>query len=136
MSEITTRLFAQIKKAYYAFERYKVDSTFALLFIEKPCELSKLGMMVRITDHLIPVDANHYFIIFTYTKEDNAYKASQNLILKLDSFFKNETSCIALDSFDINKSPDNVLRRLKQILSVTQQNSYTRIENETILDSY
>jgi len=136
MSEVMNRLYAQITKTYYAFKRYNVDATFALVYIEQPLKLDEFGKMVRITDQLIPIDTNHYFIIYTYTKEETAYKASQNLLLKLDHFLNNHTSCIALDSFDLNKSPDNVLRRLKQILSVTRQNSYSRIENETILDSY
>lgn len=134
MANILNRLNVQIKKTYYIYERYNVDATFALLHYEHPLDVDELADYVRISDDLIPLDEHHYFITFTFTNDSDAYKAAQNVIQSLDRHFNDHSSCIALDTFDTNKSANVVLCRLHQILAETRKNSYARIENETILD--
>ena len=85
---------------------------------------------------LLKIDDNHYFITFYHTPHNEAFKASQNLILYLDNFFQNRTSCIAIDTFDTNNSQAIVYKRLIQILEVTRKTPYSRIEDENILDGY
>lgn len=136
MAELRNRLRVQIEKAYYAYARYEVEATFALVYHEHSLAVDKLGSFVRISDHLIQLDDNHYFIIFAFTDEASAYKASQNLVHMLDHYFENRTSCIALDAFDTHKTPQAVIRRLKLILDQTRKSSYDRVENEHILDGY
>jgi hypothetical protein len=131
---IRKRLEIEIKKSYYTAKRYKVVSTFAFLYHEEPLTVNILGSYVRISDHLLKIDDNHYFINFTFTEQVNAFKASQNLLFYLDKHFNNRTSCIALDTFDINQSPKIVLNRLMQILKTTKKSSYSRIEDENILN--
>jgi len=131
---ITNRINVLIKKTYYHYERFQVDSTFALLYHENPLSVVDLAQYVRISDQLMQVDDNHYFIIFAFTSHDNAYKAAQNIIHKLDNHFNATTSCIALDTFNATKSPQSVVNRLKQILVETRKNLFVRIETEDILD--
>lgn len=131
---ISNRLNVLVKKTYYNYERFDIHATFALLYHEEPLSVVELANFVRISDHLIQLDNNHYFIIFAFTTQNNAYKASQNIIYILDNHFNNNNSCIALDAFDISKSPQSVLNRLKQILTETRKNPYIRIELEDILD--
>lgn len=131
---ILDRLDVLIKKFYYIYERYAVDATFALLYHEKPLSVVELSKYIRISDQLIPLDDNHYFIIFTFTAQKNAYKAAQNILQRLDSYFNDTATCIALDSFDTSKSSQIVLSRLKQILAETRKNSYIRVEMEDIID--
>ncbi|MCX6074721.1 MAG: hypothetical protein NTY39_10410 [Campylobacterales bacterium] len=107
---------------------------FALLYHEEPLSVVELAKYVRTSDHLIKLDDQHYFIIFTFTSQENSYKASQNILHKLDRHFNNYTTCIALDTFNTSKEPQNVLNRLKQILIETRKNSYIRVEMEDILD--
>lgn len=133
-SSIINRLNVLVKKTYYNFERFRVHATFALLYHEKPMEVVELSHYVRTSDHLIQLDDHHYFIIFAFTTQDNAYKASQNIIHKLDNFFMDNDSFIALDTFDPAKSSHSVLSRLQQILAETRKNPFVRIENEEILD--
>ena len=83
----------------------------------------------------MPLDDNHYFIIFSFTSQENAYKASQNILYSLDQYFNNQTSCITLDTFDTSKSPKAILTRLNQILAETRKTSYIRVETEEILDN-
>ncbi|MFH0710707.1 MAG: hypothetical protein V2A75_10920 [Pseudomonadota bacterium] len=128
------RVNVLVKKAYYTSERFQVNATFALLYHEQPLSVVELSQHVRISDQLIQLDDNHYFVIFSFTKQDNAYKASQNIMYRLDEYFKNHTSCIALDTFDSAKSPQSVLNRLRMILTETRKNPYIRIETEEILD--
>ena len=128
------RVNVLVKKAYYTSERFQVNATFALLYHEQPLSVVELSQHVRISDQLIQLDDNHYFVIFAFTKQDNAYKASQNIMYRLDEYFKNHTSCIALDTFDSAKSPQSVLNRLNMILTETRKNPYIRIETEEILD--
>ena len=123
-----------ISKTYYIHQRYGVHATFALLYHESPLEVSDLGSFIRLSDHIIPIDGQHDFIIFTFTTEENAYKASQNLLRKLDDHFGSADSCIALDTFDTNKTPHTVLNRLKQILAEARKHTFSRIENESALD--
>ena len=99
---ITNRINVLIKKTYYHHERFQVDSTFALLYHENPLSVVEFSQYVRISDHLIQVDDHHYFIIFAFTSQDNAYKAAQNIIHKLDNHFNATSSCIALDTFNAN----------------------------------
>lgn len=132
--DILSRVNVLVKKTYYAFERFKVNATFALLYHEKPLNVVELSKYIRVTDHIMPLDDNHYFIIFAFTTQENAYKASQNILLNLDQFLNTQTSCIALDTFDTSKSSSAVVMRLKQILAETRKSSYIRVETEDILD--
>lgn len=125
-----------VEKTYYIHQRYGVVATFALLYHDAPLEVDVLGSFIRISDHIIPIDANHDFIIFAFTSEPNAYKAAQNLLRKLDDHCSDHNCCIALDKFDTDKTAHHVLSRLKQILGETRKNSYSRIETESILDGF
>ncbi len=133
---ILNRMRVQIKKIYYTYERYKTAATFAMLYHEKEISVIELSKFVRISDHLLKIDDHHYFITFSHTPHNEAFKASQNLILCLDNFFQNRTSCIAIDTFGTNNSQAIVHNRLMQILKVTRKTPYSRIEDENILDSY
>lgn len=132
--DILDRVNVLVKKTYYTFDRFNVDATFALLYHETPLNVVELSQFIRITDQIIPLDDNHYFIIFAFTSQENAYKASQNILYNLDQLLNNQTSCIALDTFDTKKSSKAVLTRLHQILSETRKSSYIRVETEEILD--
>ena len=132
--KIKNRLQIEINKAYYSYKRYKIDSTFAILYHEEDLPVDKLGKIVRISDHLLKIDENHYFINFVHTNHNNSFKASQNLLHSLDLLFNNTTSCIAIDAFDITQSPTIVLNRLQQILNAIQKSSRTRIDDENILN--
>jgi len=131
---IKNRLKIEINKAYYSYKRYKVDSTFAILYHEQELPVDKLGKIVRLSDLLLKVDEHHYFINFVHTNHNNAFKAAQNLLLALDNYFNNNTSAIAIDTFDISQTPTLVINRLTQILKEIQKNPYTRIDDENILN--
>ena len=131
---IFKRLTIEIDRAYYTFTRYMAPSTFAFLYSEKELTPTELGDFVRISDKFLQIDKNHYFINFVFTEQDGAFKASQNLILNLDIFFKDSSSCIAIDTFDASKSPRIVINRLHQILKETKKNPYSRIEDEDVLN--
>lgn len=133
-SNILKRINVIIKKVYYTHERFQINTTFAMLYYEEPLNVVELAKYVRISDQLIQLDENHYFIVFEFTSHNNAYKASQNIINSLDIHFNNNACCIALDSFNPSISPQNVLNRLKMILTEIRKNTYIRIETEEILD--
>jgi len=130
----TNRLRAEVKKAYYVSERYDVMSTFALLYYEGDITFEVLGSFIRVSDNFLRIDANHFFIVYTYTEQQNAFKASQNLLVNLDKYFNNITSCVALDIFDTSLHYTAVFKRLTQILNETKKNPYSRIEDENILN--
>ena len=136
IGESMNRYDHMVAKTYYIYERYNVNATFALLYHEMPLDVETLGTFLRLSDHVINVDDHHYFIIFAFTTEENAYKAAQNVLRHLDRYFKDQSSCIALDNFDIAKSPAIVLGRLKQILAAVRKHSFARIENEAVLDGF
>ena len=129
---VINRLKIMIEKSYYINERYKLHSTFVLLYHEKPLEVKILGNLVRKSDHFLKIDENHYFINFIYISHEEAFKAAQNLIYALDTHFLNRTSAIAIDTFDPIKTPTAVYNRLHDILHEIKGNSYSRIEDETI----
>ncbi len=133
-NNISNRIRIEVNKAYYISKRYGALSTFALLSHEKELSREDLGNFLRMSDHFIKIDDYHYFINFSHTNQNDAFKASQNLILYLDKYFNNDSSCIAIDSFDISKTPNIVFKRLQQILKETKKHSYTRIEDENILN--
>ena len=128
------RLRIEVKKAYYVYERYNVISTFALLYHDGDITFEALGGFLRISDHFLRVDKNHCFIVFTHTEQNNAFKASQNLLVYLDKYFNNRASAVALDNFDTSLSCLTVLNRLTQILNETKKNPDSRIEDENILN--
>jgi hypothetical protein len=131
--DISNRINVLVKKTYYTYERFGVNATFALLYHQEPLSVVELAKYVRISDHLMQIDENHYFIIFAFTSHENSYKASQNIVHSLDKHFNNHTSCIALDSFNPSKTHQTVLNRLKQIMAETRKDPYMRIEGEEIL---
>ena len=132
--KIFKRLEVEVKKTYYTFTRYLSPSTFAFLYFEGELSAEDLGGYLRISDKFLKIDDNHYFINFMFTEQHGAFKASQNLLLNIDKHFDNNIACLAIDTFDINKTPRIVIYRLMEILKETQKSSYTRIEDETILN--
>jgi len=131
---IKNRLKIEINKAYYSYKRYKVETTFAMLYHDKELPVDKLGKIVRISDHLLKIDEHHYFINFVHTNHNNAFKASQNLLHALDNLFNDRNSAIALDTFNTTQTPNLVINRLFQILKEIRKNPYTRIDDENILN--
>lgn len=131
---ILNRLGILVKKVYYTFDRFHVDATFALLYHEKPLDVVELSKYIRITDKVIQLDENHYFILLAFTSQKDSYKAAQNILSNLDQYLNNQTTYIALDTFNTSKSSTIVLTRLKQILAETRKSSYIRIETEDIFD--
>jgi hypothetical protein len=134
MATSMNRYEHMVEKTYYIHRRYGVVATFALLYHEEPLAVDVLGSFIRISDHIIPIDENHDFIIFAFTSETNAHKAAQNLLGRLDNYFGSHTCCIALDKFDTDIAPQHVLSRLRQILGESRKHSYARIETESVLD--
>ena len=131
--KIKQRLIIEIRKAYYGAQRYNVKSTFALLYHEKELLVDKLGKIVRMSDHLLKIDENHYFINFVHTNHTQAFKAAQNLLHALDSHFNDNSSAIAIDTFDVKQPANLVINRLEQILKEVKKNPYNRIDDENIL---
>ena len=131
---IFNRLQISINKTYYTTKRYSIPSTFALMYHEKSLTPQELGQFVRKSDHFIQIDDSHYFINFMFTEQNNAFKASQNLIFSLDRYFNDEHTAIAIDTFDESNSPHLVFHRLEQILKEIKLDAYSRIEDESILN--
>jgi len=134
MGEVSKRFDVLIKKNYYNYERYGVDAIFALLYHVRPLDVEDLGAFLRLSDHLHRLDDNHYVIVFTFTDNGGAHKASQNLLYRLDNHFLDNESRIALDSFDTAFNAGMVLNRLRQIMLEVRKRPHIRIDNETILD--
>jgi len=130
---IKTRLQVEIEKSYYASKRYHQESTFAILYHEKKLPIEVLGNILRVSDQLIQTDEHHYFVFFKFTNHQQAFKASENLLLELDTYFNDSTSYIGIDRFDINQSPTIVINRLIQILYEIKKGQFLRIEDESIL---
>ncbi|MDA7818158.1 hypothetical protein N9A28_08200 [Sulfurimonas sp.] len=131
---IFNRIEIEIKRTYYTFDRYKADATFALIYHKEPLSIEELGSFVRISDKFVKIDDNHYFINFAFTTQEGTFKACQNLLMGMDNFFGSNTTCIAIDNFDTSKKPAMVYNRLMQILKEIQRSSYSRIEDENILN--
>ncbi|EDZ63368.1 hypothetical protein SMGD1_1474 [Sulfurimonas gotlandica GD1] len=134
IESIFNRINVEIKRTYYTHERYNSKSTFALIYHEKALTPEELAVFVRISDKFVIIDENHCFINFTFTTQEDAFKASQNLLMYLDNHFNSRTTCIAIDTFNVLNSAKEVMNRLTQILKETRRNSYTRIEDEDILN--
>jgi hypothetical protein len=96
---IFNRLKVQIKKTYYVYERYNTISTFALMYHKNKLTPKELSAFLRVSDLFIMLDDNHCFINFTYTTQEEAFKASQNLLLHLDNYFNNTDTCHSLRYF-------------------------------------
>lgn len=132
---IPNRYQVIVKKTYYANERYNLDFSFALIYHKYPIGITELSQYVRISDIIINIDASHHFIIFQYTSQEDAFKASQNLIYSLDKHFNTIDSCyIALDKLNSTITPMNLLKRLDKIIDLTRKNRLSRVETEIILD--
>ena len=131
---IFNRFEIEVTRAYYVSKRYETPSTFALLYFDKELSVEQLAIYLRVSDRFLLIDKNTYFINFTFTSQENTFKACQNLLLELDNLFNNRNSCIGIESLDINLSPKMLLNKLKQILKETQKSSYERLEDESILN--
>jgi len=123
-----------VKKTYYIHKRYNLESTFALLYHKEPLSLVQLSAYARISDYIIEVDENNYFIIFQFTSEEDAYKASQNIIGKLEVNFCSHAFYIGLHKININMTPQNILKKLRLIVEYAIKNRFNRVETEEVLD--
>ncbi|MBU0720031.1 hypothetical protein KJ877_01675 [bacterium] len=131
---VLNRIKVEIKKAYYAHTRYKVDTVFGLMYHEKSITVQELSKYLRISDYFIELDEKHYFIIFAHTQQEGVFKAAENLLYNLDNYFNDRSTYIALDTFDVTNSHTIVINRLMEILKETKKNQLTRIEDENILN--
>lgn len=127
---IKNRLVIEIEKAYYISKRYNAVTTFSFLYFEGELDSSSLGKFIQISDHILKIDANRYFINYTFSKQQEAFKASRNLLLHLDKHLSNSCTRIALDTFDITRPPLNVLDNLSNILEKIKNNDRVRIEDK------
>ena len=131
--DVFKRLEIEIKKTYYAYDRYKVQDTFALLYHANELTPTELGSFVRITDKFVKIDNHTDFLIFAFSREEDVFKASQNLLAKLDKFFNDRESAISINSFDPSNSPRMVVNKLTQTLIEIQKSGYSRVEDERVL---
>lgn len=129
-----TQLEVIIKKAYYRYMRHHNESTFAYLYFEGELSVIDLGKFLRVSDNFVQIDKNHYFIDFSHTKQDEAFKAAQNLFVDLDKYLNNTSSRVAIDTFDTSNSVHVVLNRLKQIMQELKKRPDSRIEDEVVLN--
>ena len=129
------KVLFEIKRACAIYERYKVSSTFAILCHKQPIGVSELGPYLRVSDKLLKIDDNHYFINFALSEEEGALKGCQNLLHSLDKHFNTTDAYIAMTAFDESHTPNSIYTRLIQILTQMQKNYNSRIEDETILSS-
>ncbi len=132
---IFNRFEIEIKRAHYSFQRYKKVSTFVLLHHEDDLEVETLAQYLRVSDKFLKIDEHTYFINFAFTSLENTFKAAQNLLLELDNHFNKRSSYIAIEALDITNTPKMVVNKLFQILEETRKHSYSRIEDESILNS-
>ncbi len=133
--EVKDRLLIEIKKACAAYKRYSITSIFAILYHDKPLSITELSQYIRASDGIYTIDEHHYFINYAYSKEQGAFKACQNLIHNLDKHFNDQSSYMAMSSFDETQTPTIVLNRLNQILAEMKKHPESRIEDENILGS-
>jgi len=133
--KVFKRFEIEIKKAYYIYERYKSISSFILLHHSHPLSVVELSALLRISDKILEIDEDTYFINFTHTPNQSTFKASQNLLLELDRHFNSRDSYIAIEELDIANTPRMVINKLMQILEETRKHSYSRIEDESILNT-
>ncbi|MDX9813152.1 MAG: hypothetical protein WC144_06730 [Sulfurimonas sp.] len=132
---VKNRFQVMVKKSYYIKQRYNLDFTFALLYHKHPIDVVELSQFIRISDLIIDIDDNHYFIIYQFTDMQETLKATQNLIFNLDKFFNEAgSSYVAIDKLDDTVSPMNLLSRLKQIVNYAKTNKINRVETEEVLD--
>jgi hypothetical protein len=133
-AQTRTRLESEVGRVHDACKRYGSNTSSAIVYHDKEIELALLGSFLRKNDKIIKLDANHHFVMFCQTSEEEAYDAAKNLLAKLDRHFQNTSSCIAIDSACKNDSINMMINKLLQILKETKKNSVSRIEYEDILD--
>jgi hypothetical protein len=133
--KVFNRFEVEIKKYYYAFRRYKSVSSFILLHYEKSLSVVELSAFLRLSDKILEIDENIYFITFTFTSGAHTFKAAENLLLELDRHFNSRDSYIAMEEINLSNTPKMVINKLMQILEETKKHSYSRIEDESILNA-
>lgn len=124
----------EINKAHDMYKRHASESSVGIIYHEKDIDEELFESFFRKNDKVVKLDKNHYFVMFLFTPEREAYEAAKNLLARLDKYFHDTTSCIALDSACKNDSVNMIINKLLQILKETKKNSISRIEYEDILD--
>ena len=128
------RLDREIKKKHYNTKRYGSEYTFALLYTDTEIEKNRLGEFLRLSDFFLSIDEHYYFIVFNYTNESAAFKASENLLFKIDNYLGNTNSYIAIDRVNKTESTRSTINRLYQILEIAKKHGYNRVEDENVLN--
>jgi len=129
------RLEIELKKIFYSFEKYNALSTFALLYHKDILDAQTLSNYLRVSDTFLALDAHTYFINFAFTSHKDTFKAAQNILFGLDNHFNNTSTCIAIHELDPTNTPKMMVNKLLQILEETKKHSYSRVEDESILNA-
>ena len=132
--DIQKQLNQEIEKSHYKAKRYQQAFTFALLNYEGDLEQKKLEEFLRLSDFVLKIQEGYYFLNFYNTNEQDALKASENLLFHIDSLLQNQKSYIAIDRVDSNESATSTINRLYQILQEAKKHQTNRVEDEQILN--
>ena len=132
---IPYRLEVELKKIFYSFEKYNALSTLALLYHKEALTVQELSKHLRVSDTFLALDEHTYFINFTFTSHEDTFKAAQNILFDLDNYFNNTSTYIAIHELDPTNTPKMMVNKLLQILEETKKHSYSRVEDESILNA-
>jgi len=132
---MVNRLEIELKKIFYSFEKYNALSTFALLYHKDALDTQTLSNYLRVSDSFLELDDHTYFINFAFTSHEDTFKAAQNILFGLDNHFNNTSTCIAIHELDPTNTPKMTVNKLLQILEETKKYSYSRVEDESILNA-
>jgi hypothetical protein len=129
LKEIEGVIDELLLKEFYRFNRHNIVSTMAFVESNEPLDFLKIKQNIRILDEISEINKNFYFIIFSYTTIDKAYKASQNLISK----FHNVIIHIVLEEFKkSDKKHTDIIRRINSIMNETKKSNESLICDESI----
>jgi len=134
-NSVSHRLEIELKKVFYSFEKYNALSTFALIHHEAPIDPETLSKYLRVSDIFLALDEHTYFINFAFTSHEDAFKAAQNILYGLDNYFNDTSTYIAIKELDPSNTPKMLVNKLLQILKETRKHSYSRVEDESILNT-
>jgi hypothetical protein len=123
-----------IRMDLYRFQRYDVPFSMATFYSETQSIMAMMGGLVRQTDTVIELDGRLVCVIYGNIGYAEAFKASENILYDLNSFYPNVKISAGMTSVTSSDLPADLLRRVLQNLGQANEKAESFVGDDYVID--
>lgn len=106
------KLLEEISDYDYRFTRYKISYSLAIAYTPEPTELTSLLPHIRKSDRFIPLNDHFHAVVFDFTDEEKAIKASNKLLTFFQYTYFSKSIFASVITADNHRTPDRMIAKL------------------------